>query len=59
MPDESIASIASPAVVEAQLDAEELKVDVATQPEDDDPLALAGEPADPPADSGRPEGVGP
>lgn len=33
--------------------------DIANQPEDDDPLALAGDEADAPADSGRPEGVGP
>ena len=56
MPDEANV----PPTVEAELDAEELTVDVATQPEDDDPLALAdGDAADPPADSGRPEGVGP
>jgi len=57
VPDESITP---PAVVDEELDAEQLTIDVATQPEDDDPLALAGgEAADPPTDSGRPEGVGP
>ena len=57
MPDEPIAPAG---VVEDELDPEELSFDVATQPEDDDPLALAGgEAADPPTDSGRPEGVGP
>jgi hypothetical protein len=34
-------------------------VDTATQPEDDDPLELAGDPSDPPQDTGRGEGVSP
>lgn len=50
--------IASP-TVDDELHTEELAEDIATQPEDDDPVALTGEAADPPADSGRPEGVGP
>jgi len=56
VPDEPIAP---PAALDDELVAEELTVDVATQPEDEDPLALAGDAADPPADRGRPEGVGP
>jgi hypothetical protein len=54
VPEERIA----PAVVEDQLDVETFEL-VATQPEDDDPLALVGDAADPPDDTGRPEGVGP
>lgn len=38
---------------------EGLAAEVASQPEDEDPLALAGEESDAPVDSGRPEGVGP
>jgi len=56
VPDETVAPVV---VAEPELDTEELAAEVTTQPEDDDPLALAGEPADPPADTGRPEGVGP
>ena len=42
---------------EEPLDA--IAVEVTTQAEDADPLALVGGPADPPQDSGRPEGVAP
>jgi hypothetical protein len=38
---------------------DELDAAVATQPEDDDPLAFVGDAADPPKDMGRPEGVAP
>lgn len=41
------------------VDLELLEADVATQPEDDDPLSLAGDPAVAPEDSGRPEDVVP
>ena len=56
MPDEPTAPAV---VVDDELDIEEHATDVAMQPEDDDPLAFVGEPAEPPADTGRPEGVGP
>jgi hypothetical protein len=56
VPDDIIA----PAVlVEEEIDAEDVANVLATQPEDDDPLALVGEAADAPADTGRAEGVGP
>jgi len=44
---------------EVDVDPELVQADIATQPEDDDPLSLGGEPAEAPEDSGRAEDVAP